>query len=294
MNVLILCKSNNEITTCLIKELNRKEIPFVIGYQEESKHLLFGCQTYKVKSKEDIESIFSNYPIDNVIHLMNTAISTNSIKESFHESEENMEWTTTILEACVKANVKKIIFPSTISVYGDQDKEQITEETTLNPILFEGLSKKMEERYIQNYHVLYGLTYSILRFSCLFGDHFSWKEQDFLLSSYQQENKFVSSQNGEKEMNFIHVRDAVKAMILSLDHADNEIINICSQETITRNEIVQFVEAYKKIGSIELPIRDCGSRVSIRKAKELMNWVPTVSFRNQLINRLKNYQVENA
>lgn len=286
MNVLILCRTSNELTNGLLDELNRNNVPFIIGSQQQNFANSFGSPSHHVKSKQDIIKILAVQPIDYVIHLMDTAITTNSIKDSFDESEENMEWTKNILEACVEARVKKIIFPSTTSVYGQADKEMITEETSLNPVLFEGLSKKMEERYIQNYHTLYGLTYSILRFSTIYGDNF--------LLAQDQKKKQIILQKSKQDVNFIHVKDVVKAIILSLKHADNEIINICSQETISIKELIKYNESDILGESIIKPIKVKESMISIEKAQMQLKWFPTFTSKDNLINSLENYQKKNA
>ncbi|PKG24419.1 NAD-dependent epimerase/dehydratase family protein [Niallia nealsonii] len=158
-----------------------------------------------------------------IIHLKQEKI-LDSIKDSFDASENNIAATIDVLEASAAANVKKIIFFSSISVYGESE-ELLTENSPLQPLQFEGVSKKIEEQYIKNYHALYGLTYTILRFAAI-----------------HEPNK--KDELTEKEC--VYIKDGATAIIASLHQGDNEFFNILSTSAMA-DKIRISTEKAKKL-----------------------------------------------
>ena len=290
MKVLVMGGINNKMTIDLVNQLNSKEISFIIGGNDKKESPSSEMPFYAIKNRYELTEVLVAHKIDCVIHLWGTAITTNSIKNSFHESEENIERTINLLEACVEAKVKKIIFPSTISVYGEETGELLTEDSPLQPVLFEGLSKKMEEQYIKNYHALYGLSYSILRFSNVYGDQTQTTKEDIITSTIKQVlngKPPIVFEDGEQKKDFLHITDAVHAIVSSIEKGGNEVINICSRNSVSLKEVVRFIEAFVKGKETALPLKREKIYISTEKAEMQLKWTPAVSLENEMIKMIK-------
>ena len=288
MKVLLFGGTKHVVTIELINQLKRKNIPFVMVTNEKRNNLFCDYPLFIINNRQELIDLLIEQKIDKVIHLWNTDITTNSSKDSFQESEENIERTVDLLEACVEAKVKKLIFPSTISVYGNISEEKITEESLTIPVLFEGLSKKIEEQYIKNYHSMYGLSYSILRFSTLYGN--SVIKEDLIKSTIHKilvGNTPILFENGEEKKEFLYITDAVNAIIYSLDKGDNEIINLSGDFKISTKEIVEFIEMYIK-KKVSKSLEGEKSNISIEKAKKYLGWEAAFSMEEGIIHIIKN------
>ena len=81
----------------------------------------------------------------------------------------NIEGTFNVLEACVKNNVKRLVYSSSASVYGDASEVPMTEEHPFNNKNFYGATKIAGEAMCRAYYDRYGLSYVGLRYMNVYG-----------------------------------------------------------------------------------------------------------------------------
>jgi UDP-glucose 4-epimerase len=92
-----------------------------------------------------------------------------SVSDPGYDAAVNIAGTANIVNACCLASVKMIIYASFCAVYGDLKTTLIHEEDPANPISFYGMSKLTPEFYLQIFHELHGLPYTILRYANVYG-----------------------------------------------------------------------------------------------------------------------------
>jgi len=83
----------------------------------------------------------------------------------------NIEGTSNVLEACVRHNIKKLVYSSSASVYGDAAQVPMTESHPFNNRNFYGATKIAGEAMCRAYHDRYGLDYVGLRYMNVYGPH---------------------------------------------------------------------------------------------------------------------------
>jgi len=135
----------------------------------------------------------------------------------------NILGNTIILDAARRANVKRYLFASTIYVYSDSGS-------------FYRSSKQACELLIENYHTLYGLDYTILRYGSLYGPRTD--ERNFIYSVLKTAllDKVIEREgDGEEIREYIHVYDASK---LSVEVLNEEYRNRCI--IVTGNEQIKI------------------------------------------------------
>lgn len=298
VRVLITGGQESEVGYALIEELSNKHIYYIVAEQQSENSsfstLVHGDVHTFLNARELAELLMENQ-IDCVIHLSNKPIMSNSMKDSFDQSEENIAYTIEVLEACVQANIQKIIFPSTIAVYGDMEGI-ITEEAILQPVLFEGLSKKIEERYIQNYQTLYSLSYTILRFPVIYGLYSIHNQRKSMMGTTI--NKVLENRppivydDGEQQKHFLYISDAVQAIISCINKGENEVFNICPEETYSMKDVVSIIQSSVNEVSVHSLEEGEKSRISTRKAQLELGWHSEVPFsqgiRLAIDNRIHN------
>lgn len=109
---------------------------------------------------------------DVVYHLLSSTVPTTSNLHISQELINNVVLSANLLDACVGANVKKIIFFSSGgTVYGKEAGCPLNEDTPTKPISSYGVQKITIEKLIYLYHYLYGIDYRIIRLGNPYGPY---------------------------------------------------------------------------------------------------------------------------
>ena len=144
--------------------------------------------------------------------------------------ETNILGNTIILDSCLKNNVDRYVFASTVYVYSDVGS-------------FYRISKFACELIIQNYQKEYGLPYTILRYGSLYGSR--CQKNNFIYKILKQaltEKKISRIGDGEEIREYIHVRDASELSVDILsDKYKNQSINITGNQSMKIKELFEMV-----------------------------------------------------
>ena len=135
--------------------------------------------------------------------------------------EVNIRGTYNVLEACINNNIKKLVYSSSASVYGDAVEVPMTEAHPFNNRNFYGATKISGEAMCRSLYDRYGLNYVGLRYMNVYGPY-----QD-QLSAYSgvipiMLNKIDAGENpvihgeGSQAYDFVYVKDVARANILAL------------------------------------------------------------------------------
>jgi UDP-glucose 4-epimerase len=183
---------------------------------------------------EDLEKVFSTYPIEAVMHFAANSLVGESVVDPLKYYQNNVAATLTLLQTMMKHNVKKFIFSSTAATYGIPNVDLITEDTVTNPINPYGRSKLMIEHILADFAKAYGLNYVVLRYFNAAGAHASaeiGEKHDpethlipIILQHLLGEREHIAvfgsdydTPDGTCIRDYIHVTDLAKAHILALE-----------------------------------------------------------------------------
>lgn len=119
-----------------------------------------------------LESIFTSYPIEVVMHFAASIEVEESTREPDKYLANNTLATISLLRSMDKHEVKKIIFSSTAAVYGEPEKTPISEDAVLAPINPYGHSKLLAEQAIQFFTSYRGFTAVVFRYFNACGSDF--------------------------------------------------------------------------------------------------------------------------
>ncbi len=230
---------------------------------------------------------------DTVIHL---AAMVSQYKTGVNEIMRiNTLGTKKLAESAKESGVKRMIFASTVNVYGRVRKERLSEESKLMPADSYGESKLLAEKEIMNS----GLDYTILRMATIYGPGF---ESSFLkVFKAVKEGKAFVIGNGNNNLSLVHISDVVKAFELVLEKKENsrnKIYNITDGRVYTQKYLLTLaantlgVEAPKKhvnalvakmvakargLDTDELRFITSDRKVDISKARRELGFIPTES-----------------
>jgi UDP-glucose 4-epimerase len=144
--------------------------------------------------------------------------------------ESNVLGNTIILEACRLNQVKRFVFASTVYVYSSAGS-------------FYRSSKQACELIIENYHEVFGLPYTVLRYGSLYGPRAD--ETNWIYKSLKQaltEGKITRSGDGEEIREYIHVEDAARCSVMILaEEYENQSVIITGQQPVKVRDIMIMI-----------------------------------------------------
>lgn len=193
-----------------------------------------------------------------VYHLVSTTVPTTSNQQIPQELSANIIVTSKMLEACVRCNVKKVIFISSGgTVYGKEVCCPLKEDTPTYPISSYGLQKITIEKLLYLYHYMYKLDYRVIRLANPYGPHqrpngILGAVTTFTYKALNNEEITVYG-DGSVVRDFIYIDDAVKAIIKIADgDVEYKTFNLgCGYGT----SIKQLLETISSTLSIPLKIK---------------------------------------
>ena len=214
--------------------------------------------------------------IDYIFHLAAIPGVPYSVAHPTETHRVNVLGTFEVFKFASKIKAKKVIFASSCAIYGDQEIP-FKETMFPQPISPYACQKAIGELYAGMFYRVYDLPIISLRFFNVYGSRSDPNsEYSLVISKFKklkEEGKPLTIYgDGSQTRDFIYVDDVVDACIKAMESdIKNEIINICSGQSISVNKIADLIGGEKKY----LPIRK-GDMTHISgdntKAKELLKW----------------------
>ncbi len=228
--------------------------------------------------------------IDVVIHLAASAEILIKTEQEEKYFQDNISGLQEVLNFCVRNNVKKFIFASSASVYGDTGNKRINEKFKLQPKHYYGFTKYIGEKIIKSYLKINNVNYTILRFFNIFGPKSNAAVGTFLAQKLQNKKVTVFG-DGRQMRDFLYVDDLCEAIfkILKNKKTHNKIYNLGSGKPTSIREICELISEDKN-DVIYLPKRNDDidkSVANIKKISRDINWRPKVSIRNGIYSILE-------
>jgi UDP-glucose 4-epimerase len=155
----------------------------------------------------------------------------------------NVDGTRNLLESCKKAKVKRIVFTSTINVYGRKRTDVLKETSALAPTDKYGYSKMISEQDI----AASGVPYTIFRIATVYGPR--TKTQFFKIFRAVKEGNIMLIGDGQNHLSLIHSDDLTRAVLLAENDpaSKNKIYNVSDGVSHTQESLVTL--AAKLIGA---------------------------------------------
>ena len=245
----------------------------------------FNLQILSITKKEHMEEVFKEQKIDVVIHLAARAGVRPSIEHPLWYQETNVDGTVNLLELSKEYKVKKFIFGSSSSVYGENKKIPFAEEDDVNnPISPYAASKKACELFCYTYSYLTGLEVACLRFFTVYGPRGRPEMAIYLFTKWITEGTpIMMFGEGDTMRDYTYISDIVDGIIASIDaNYKYEIINLGNSNPVKLKEIISIIEkATGKKAKIEkkpIPKGDVPlTYADLKKARRILNYEPKIS-----------------
>ena len=245
-----------------------------------------------LEDRENLPKLFKDQKFDVVCNLAAQAGVRYSIENPETYIDSNIVGFLNILECSRNNNIKKLVYASSSSVYGDNEKTPFDEiDNTDNPISLYAATKKSNELLAHSYSHLFKLNTIGLRFFTVYG---SWGRPDmayYLFAEAIIKDKPIKVFNdGDLSRDFTHIDDiviGVKSVLLTDSSTKKlyELYNIGNNKPILLTKFIETIEKYLGKNSIKImmPMQDGDVKktwASISKIKKNYNFQNKVSLDN--------------
>jgi len=274
-----LTRSGNE--TVVVDKEGRFSDEFKFVYADISK------PNYSEKIKNAL------YGVDTVFHLAAKARVQPSIEQPVLFDRVNVSGTLNMLELSRLAGVRRFIFSSSSSVYGDTEIFPTPETAPTIPLSPYGLQKLIGEQYCQLYSRIHDIETVCLRYFNVYGDGAPTEGAYCLVmgvfSRLKKEGKPLTLYgNGSQRRDFTHVQDVVQANILAATServGQGETLNIGNGDNRSIQQIADiFGGPFEYLPKRLEPFQTLADN---NKTKELLDWNPTGNVEEWLKEHLK-------
>ncbi len=237
--------------------------------------------------KNLIEQIFNENNINSVVHIAARAGVRPSLENPLEYVKTNIEGTVNILEQMKTNDVKKIVFASSSSVYGNCEAEKFSEELEVTePISPYAATKLACEQMLYTYSKLYNIKVVALRLFTVYGPR---QRPDLAIRKFieliEKDEEIPVYGDGTTMRDYTYVDDIVSGFVSALeyDKTPYEIINIGGGSPVTLTEMIETIEKVlgkkAKIKRLDNQPGDVEKTVSdIQKARILLGYIPKTTF----------------
>ena len=221
-----------------------------------------------------------------VVHLAASA-DVNQVVADPREAEEiNTRGTLNVVEAAHRAGADRVVYASTIWVYGEQGEGVVDEDSWLGvPRHFYTATKLAGESYVRALGELYGLEHTILRFGIPYGPRAREAAvlPTFVRRAHEGEPITVAG-GGTQSRRFVYVEDLADGVARALAPvAANRIYNLVAEEDVTILQIAELVrELVRPVDLVDGEGRAAdfrGATVSGERAARELGWRARTPFR---------------
>lgn len=230
---------------------------------------------------------------EHIFHLAAVANVNYAYKYPVYSTALNVMGTTHILEAARINGAQRVYLASTVWVYNGAPNGKPADETV--PFYLEGAghiytsSKMAAEMICHNYFQLYKVPFTILRYGIPYGPRM---REELLIPIFIKKalngQPLTISGRGEQYRNFVYVRDMAEAHVLAMKNdAANQTYNLEGTRKVT---VLEVAEGIKKVLGDDVKLEFVparpgdfgGKEVTASKARQELDWYPTVSFEEGL------------
>lgn len=251
-----------------------------------------------VTKAEGLEEVFQHNKIDQIVHLAAAVGVRDSIQRPLYFEEVNVKGTLNILEMCRKHNVKKLVFASSSSVYGENKKTPFSESDPVDNIISPyAATKRACEILCKTYSSLYGIKITCLRFFTVYGPRGRPEMAPYKFTNLIDEGREIPMfGDGNSRRDYTFIDDIISGVMAAVEkNFDFEIINLGDSSPVELKDLISAIEhaTGKKARINKMPMQQGDVSVTfadISKANRLLGYSPKVSLKEGIGKFFKWYK----
>lgn len=250
-----------------------------------------------------VEDVLAKKGIDIIVHLAAKAGVRPSLDDPVGYSDVNVNGTTVLLEGAKKYAVKKFVFGSSSSVYGNNSKVPFCETDDVDfPISPYGATKKAGELICHSYSHLYDIDVTCLRLFTVYGPR---QRPDLAIHKFckliEAGRPIPVYGDGSMRRDFTYIDDIIDGVVRAMQRCEGyEIYNLGRSQPIRLGELVSAIEKAlgKKAIINRLPMQPGDVKqtyADITKARERLSYEPKTELRvglEHFVRWLRKFNIE--
>ncbi len=243
----------------------------------------------------DIDRLLQVLKNGDILYLLAAEANVNRFLESpLFSNDVTANAALSVLEAARRAGAARVILASTEWVYGslpEAGEENITEDTPYagNPDHLYTSSKIAAELFCKNYHDLFGVNFTIMRYGIPFGERARPETvTPIFIRRIVRGEPITIHGDGSQSRQFIYVKDLARGNAACLNQAaENQIFNLNGKKKVS---VIQIVKTLEEILGKKATLNFVEDRkgnfkgrfISSEKARRLLDWAPTLDYEDAM------------
>ena len=265
------------------------------SFQNRIKVIEGDLRSYHIvlEAARGVEVIFHQGALPSVPRSINDPITTNQV---------SVEGTLNILDAAKDTGVRRVVYASSSSIYGQNARLPKREDMTPAPISPYAVAKLAGENYCQVFTRTYGLETVCLRYFNVFGPKQDPRSEysaviPLFVTAFLDGGRITVYGDGEQSRDFTHVDNVVQANLLAAEAADaaGEVLNVACGEQTSLN---QMLDALRRLSKVDVEVvyeqQRAGdvkhSLADIERARKVLGYTPKVFAEEGLEKSLEWYR----
>ena len=259
----------------------------------------FNFKKIDITNKKSLDNFISICKVDMIIHLAGQAgVRYSYLNPSKYVSSNILGFLNLVFSA-KKNRIKRIIYASSSSVYGNSKKFPLKENQELNQINIYAVTKMLNEKIAQTYSKISNIRFIGLRFFTIYGEY--GRPDMFLFKMFKSsitKKKFYLNNHGNHERDFTYVNDVslIIEKLLTKRLTSNIIFNICSNNP---ENILKITKLFKKKNDLKIKyikkhkadiLKTHGDNTKLKRTIKFKNFS---NFKDNIFKLYKWYQENN-
>ena len=246
-----------------------------------------------------LSSVMAHFNPDVVIQLAAVAHAGKSNKDPYSTFDHSLRTLENALDASrsPRLAVKHFIYFSSSMVYGNFVEGTVTEETPCDPLGIYGALKFAGEKMVIAYHQVFGLPYTIVRPSALYGERCVSRRvgQIFIENALQGLDISING-DGSERLDFTYIGDLVSGIVCVLEHdnARNETFNLTYGQSRSTAEMADILRLHFPEAKIKYLPKDrltpSRGTLSVEKARRLIGYEPKCPLEKGFVDYIEWYK----
>lgn len=256
-------------------------------------------------NKSDVKKLFNSFSFDAVFHIAGNASIIKSFSTPLLDFKKNFVGTVHVVSECVRTKVPRLLYASSMTIYGHPQNALITETTSPVPVSYYGISKYAAERFVHATATRTDLTHPFhvtsLRMFNVYGPRQSLTNpyqgvMGIFIGNILREEPVTIYGDGKQSRDLIYIDDIVRAWMMCLTNPDTfgKVFNLGSGKSITVNEMidvlvkkVDYKGTYPILTKNARPGEQRHTRADISYIEKIIGWKPDTSLDDGISNTLQ-------
>lgn len=230
------------------KKENLTDVQNLVSKEQWSKFSFFEAD---IRDKDSLKKAIQSKKVDIILHQAALGSITRSIEDPMNTHTVNADGTLQVFLLAKEFGIKRVVYASSSSVYGDHPKLPKVESETGNLLSPYAISKAINELYAKNFHALFGLETVGLRYFNVFG-----ARQDpngpyaavipRWIDEVSKGKTIEIYGDGETSRDFCYIKNVVSANLLAATTENKEAFgqafNVAAGDKTTLNELFKIIQ----------------------------------------------------